>query len=1034
MLIDGGGSGRNVSTSSPRAAARTPPPPPPKRVTEAPVGPTSGSVRNAPGSSAPQNRERLAESAQNTQQKVSTAAIANNNIAQLEQLPFQQRRLLQGEIHTARGDANRASADARVAIREELDVAKEILSPAYYEDYASALDRDFAGDTNEALIVRDAIENRDVTTVGAKQPADPALAEIEAKQEELQHAEARYSETARSLENAPAHIRDLALPPLRENIETKRAELAQLIEADLTNAAQQLARYPNDDRLASRALQIGNISSNPKFDELVTTVQQQVADTRATDAAVESVENTYATEGAVAASEEIAAQTAWMTPSQAAMFVERVDGTIDRIALDIGKSTDQDDIDKTVANLSAAAEKAGAEGATQIAESLISGFSDGGVVTGRSRGVEYRDYKLDDALSAAIANGNGSALAVATAQELRDAGRIEAANKIDEAVVHGVDKLRENFNEIQTSYAQREIQLQQELADFGPGLTPEQRTAYTEAYWADDSIVPAGDQSDLPSNADIRSQFAASDDNLAAALTATTPTLERMALAGNENAGEVLLDSYESLARTPAYAEQSIEWMQKVEGNPALFEKLDGFVNDDLATRFSSGIKASGLESMASQLLVDISYAEEGERQGLIDDFLAKAKLLDSSGGYLDDIQEIGDLNKDWQELNRLRALPAGHPDRLELTNLETKLTANAQEMVDSWDDSNGFGKSLAIVGLVVGFTDTANSFAKGDIPEGVLAAIGTGKDAAEIGIGILGVIGKGGRVAGLDAANFGADAARVANIAGKAADFGARFLPLVGLGLDAVQAWDDIDQLRTNPNFGEAIALVGTTLSLVGDVAEVVPFVGTVLGGALGAVGSLIHGVGGFIDGLFEGSEEQDALNARQRSNLEAAGLDEATAAAFVDAPYEIALLDNFDLQPEQIQSLVAQLAEDKAADGYRLTAFRSLSGIAAAYGMTGDAAASLIKEAFTMSMDQAIEVWGNPPGLYGHTTTIESDSEAQLTKQQAAEWIQDMLPDVFARHFSGYQTFPELNEGYFSDFIELHSTSDPNINGKDR
>jgi hypothetical protein len=1039
LIADGGGAGRNVSSSPPRAAAPAPPPPPPKRVAEAPAGPSSGSPRNAP-SSAPQNRERLAEAAQNTQQKVTTAAIANNNVAQLEQLPFQQRRQLQGEIRTAQGDANRASADAHVAVHEELGVAKEILSPAYYDDYTSALGRDFADNSDEALIVREAIENRDVTTTEATQPTDPALAEIEAKQEELQRAETRYAETARSVETAPPHVKDLTLPPLLENIETKRAELAQLIEADLTTAAQQPMRYPNDDQLASRAQQIADISGNTKFDELVTTVQQQVTDTRATDAAVASVENTYATEGAVAASEEIAAQAAWMTPSQAAMLVERIDGTIDDIAVDLGKSNQdaQPEVNKAIAALSAAAEKGGAESVAQISESLVNGFSDediGAYPTSTHGNPDIPKFsRLHDALSTAIENGSGASLAVATAQELRDTGRVDAANKIDQAIVSGVDKLRENFNEIQTSYAQREIQLQKELADFGPGLTAEQRTAYTEAYWADDSIVPAGDQGDLASNADIRSQFAASDDQLAAALTATTPTLERMALAGDENAGEVLLDSYESLARTPAYAEQSIEWMQNVEGNSALFEKLDGFVDDDLSTRFSDGIKANGLESMASQLLVDLSYADEGERQGLIDDFLAKARLLDSSGGYLDDIEKIGEFNKDWQEFNRLRALPADHPDRVKLTNLESKLAANAEELVDGWESGDKFGKSLAVVGLVVGLTDTVNSFANGDIPEGVLAAIGTGKDAGEIGIGILGVVGKGGRVAGLDAANFGTDAARVAGIAGKAADFGARFLPLVGLGLDAVQAWDDIDQLRTNPNFGEAIALVGTTVSLVGDVAEIVPILGTVVGGVLGAAGSLIHGVGGFIDGLFEGSEERDALNARQRSNLEAAGLDEATAAAFVDAPYEIALLDNLDLQPEQIQLLVTQLAADGANDGYRMTAFRSLSGTAAAYGMTGDAAASLINEAFTMPLDQAIEVWGNPPGLYGHTTTIENDWEAQETKRQAAEWLQETLPDVFARHFSGYQTFPALNEGYFSDFIELNTSSDPNIAGKDR
>jgi hypothetical protein len=1026
MLIDGGGFGRRSPPASPPAP---PPPPPPKRVTEAPVSSSQGS-----GSTAEQQREPLAAAAQNTQQKVTIAAQANNNIAQLESLPPQTRHQLEPEIRSARADANRAKADARKAVHDELEVAKQLLSPAYYEDYSNAMDRDFSSNPDEAALVHEARVVPAAPATANPTPADASLAAIESKQAEVKQAETRYNETARSVENLPTHIRDLVMQPLYTTRETKRDELANLIEVDLSAAADLPPRYPYDDQLASRTRQIADIApGDANFSALVAGTQQQVADTRSTDAALVSIENTYNTEGAVAAAEELGAQTALMTPGQAAMLNERASGTIDKITADIGQSTNQDDVNRAVTGLGAAAENGGAGSAQKIAESLANGFADDGVTTysagGRAGGIPVKDYKLDEALSAAIAGGTGSTLAVAMADELRSAGRVDAANRIDQAVVDGIDQLRTNHEAIQTQYAQREIQLQKELADFGPGLSAEARTAYTEAYWADESVIPAGDDGELPSNAEVRRQFAASDDQLAAALTAATPKLESMALAGDENAGEVLLDSYESLARTPAFAEQSIEWMKGVEANPALFEKLDGFVKDDLSVRFRDGIKADGIKSMASQLLVDISYAEEADRQGLIDGFLATARQLDSSGAYLDDIEQIGKINEDFQEYNRIRALPEGDPERLKLTTLEGRLASRAEGLLEGWSDSNEFGKSLAVVGLVVGLTDTVNSFSNGEIPEGVAAAIGTGKDAAEIGIGILGVVGDGGRVVGMDAATFGTNAANVAGFAGKAADFGARYLPFVGLGLDAVQLSDDWQQLSTNPNFGEGIAAAGTVISMAGDVVEILPVAGTILGGAIGAVGSLIHGVGSFVDGLIEGSGERDALEARQRSNLVSAGLDEATAAAFVDKPYEVSLLENFEMDPEQVQSLIKQFSADEYD---RAVAFRCLSATAAAYGFKGDAAANLIGEAFNIPLEDAQNL--TPPMFYGHSNGIVEDRDVQIVKTETAAWLRENLPDVYQRYFSGNQIFPEPTTGYFDDYTQLHYTNDMNIAGIDR
>jgi hypothetical protein len=1015
LLIDGGGAGRRSSSASPPA----PPPPPPKRVAEAPVSSSQGSSSNVPDT-AEQQREPLAAAAQNTQQKVAAAAQANTNVTQLERLPSPIRNQLQVEIAAAKSDAGHAKTEARKAVHDELAVAKKLMSPAYYEDYSAAMDRDFSGNADEAAVVREAKVATASPTTAKPGATDASLAKIEAKQAEVQKAETRYNETARSVENLPTHIKDLVMQPLYATREAKRAELAELIEADLSAAAKQSPRHPYDDQLASRAAQINAIApGNAHFAAAVAEAQQRVADTRATDAAVASVENVYNTKGAVAAAEELSTQAAWMTPSQAAMLNDRASETIDRITADIGKSTNQDDINRAVKGLSAAAEKGGAKSAEQIAESLARGFSDGGVSVTRQgpRGATYQshDYKLDDALKAAVAGGSGTALAVATADELRSAGRVDAADRIDQAVVDGVDKLRKDYADVQKTYAQREIQLQRDLANFGPGLTAEQRADYVKAYWADETKIKAADSDDLPSNAEVKRQFEAGDDKLANALTAATPTLERLAREGDENAGEVLLDGYEALARSPEHAEKSIDWMQHVNGDAELFGKLDGFVNADLKTRFADGISADGISSMSSKLLVDLTNApDKATADRLFNEFIDKARTVGTSKGYLDNIKDLVNIRETTDKLKDFAKYPAGSPQRIAL---EKDIGTRAENLLKGWSEKSKLGKSLAVVGIVVGLADANQAFKDGKIPEGIIASIGVGKGAAEIGIGILGTLEKAGKVSG--------------SFAKGAAEFGAKMLPLIGLGLDVAQAYDDGKQLSKDPNAGEVIAGIGTLVSLAGDVAEFVPFAGTLVGGILGAVGSLLHGIGGFIDGLIEGGDARNALEARQKSYLDAAKIDKATAEAFVEKPYEISLLENFDMSPAQVQSLATQLNADYDKYGEREVAFRCLSATAAAYGLTGDAAANFIGEAFKMPLEQARNL--QAPMFYGHSNGIDNDKDAQIVKTETATWLRENLPDVYQRYFSGSQTYPEPNTGYFNDYTQLHSGRDKSIAGKD-
>ncbi len=857
---------------------------------------------------------------------------------------------------------------------------------------------------------------------------------------------------------------EVALPPAGSGgpgeaaLAAQRAELRDAIQADLERADEQGPSYPGDpltaeQRVEGRAAVIKALApGDASFTALVDGVKTQINENRAVDASSAEVQRVYEQDGAVAAARALDRLTA-ANPEVAGRIVAESSDTIDAITADLGRfdRSDEGAARDVITALGAAAELGGASSIEQVAASIANGAADsdfGAYALGPHGNPAIPTYAgLNGVLGQVIEAGGSTALAVATADALRAGGRTEAAAKVDQAVVNGVDGLRADFEDISAQYAQREIQLQKDLAAFGPALTADEQAAYIEAYWADESTIEAGDDGTLASNAEVRRRVAAGDDQLAAALEAATPTLERLALTGDENADEVMLDAYESLARTPAYAERATDWAQRVENNPALFEKLDGFVDDDLATRLQDGIRADALESMASQLLVNIAAADPSERQGLISTFIDKARLLDSSGAYLDDIEKITQINDDWQEFQRLSALPAGHPDRAKIATFEARLADNAEGLVDGWGDKNGFGKSLAVVGLVVGFADTVESYRSGDLPGAVLAAIGTGKDAAEIGIGMLGVIGKGGRVIGLDAANFGSDAASVARLGAKAADFGARFLPLVGFGLDAVQLTDDIDQLRTNPNFGEGIAAVGTVLALGGDALEVIPLAGTVLGGALGAIGSLIHGVGGFIDGLIEGSDVEDALHARQRSYLEAADLDKESARNLVENHQQVALLENFGMRPEFVRELVNRGASDPTdSEGLLMRlAFDS----AAAHGLTGAVAERFIGDVLA-SPNGADVSWadvGYSNALLGLIDLAQIVDGAgtyntlDQTRGAQIEWFRQNMPDIYDKYFAPIPGLPSSaqpgnyagpgNSGYFDDVLALVTGSDPDIAG---
>lgn len=274
-LIDGGHISRPASP--PKSSAPPPSPPPPKRVQDAPVR-SSGASPDAIERSQQAAKKPLVDAATNTQQKVTQAAHANQSLASFDHLPPAQRKQLRGEIETARAEANRANREAKQAIAEELDVARQTLSPAHYEDYVAALEREFEGNVDEQEVVRKALKT-DVTSVGEK-PGDTSLTAIRDKANELKEAESRYAQVVGHAANLPTRTRYLQIASAKADLDQKRAELQLLVQADLTKAAQEAPQSDYQAAINRRAEDISSLDpSNAALRAIAATAKGQVIQT-----------------------------------------------------------------------------------------------------------------------------------------------------------------------------------------------------------------------------------------------------------------------------------------------------------------------------------------------------------------------------------------------------------------------------------------------------------------------------------------------------------------------------------------------------------------------------------------------------------------------------------------------------------------------------------------------------------------------------------------------------------------------------------
>lgn len=548
-------------------------------------------------------------------------------------------------------------------------------------------------------------------------------------------------------------------------------------------------------------------------------------------------------------------------PAQRKAIYEASKPVIDAALKDF-EPLSREDSQQVIVSLGHAAELAGPEAIQDFATRTAAAIARDGV------------GDFDDGFQDLVFAGVSPEVALATATALDALGKPDAAKAIREAVFHGVEELTGVVKDSANQKAELEARLAQDMAQFGGSMSPAERQAYQDEFWK------------LPEHAEVLEKTAVYSSRLSEAVTEAGPAMEAAALAGSELAGEKLLDAHEQLARFPEHSEQAIKWVTDLGANSALFEKIDGFGNGSLEDRLSDGLMTSATVSLQTKLLAEFGDSEDGKKlllakmKELYGDFkLAKKlpKLAKDVAAFLDDTERFAN----------------GSPQHLD-------------GIVDGFAKKSKFGKAAAIFSIAAGLYGTGKELTDGHYAEALKKALGTGESGLTLVAGVLNAYGS------------------AAGASGDAAKFLGKFAPGLGLVLDAIQLGEDINELRNDPNAGEIVKAVGTLLQLGGDVAGYVPVLGTAVDGILTIGGSLIHAIGGFIDGLIEGDDKRDKLQAEQAELLaKATGITPEAAKELVKTPAAtFQRLSAMGFTPKQIRELAAnpKVKLDSDEFGYAL------------------------------------------------------------------------------------------------------------------
>ncbi len=555
-----------------------------------------------------------------------------------------------------------------------------------------------------------------------------------------------------------------------------------------------------------------------------------------------AVQAAYASGGAKAAAIALEIEVK-SHPNEATEILRAAQPTIAKIAQDIGRDKGNDDNVQTLVSLSAAASSAGAAGTELIATELAATIPNGDL------------ERIDDGLTQAIVAGGEPDLALKIA-ELMKATKPGGAEDVVDAVVEGIDKLREDYTHAADDYAALEARLAGDLASLGPSMTPDERQKYMDAFWA------------TPERAAAKEKVEDLADRLSLALESSGPALEAAALAGHEGAGEALIDAYEQLGRSPEHAAEAITWVGHVGSSPDLFKKLDDFGHDDLKTRFKEKLLTNAIPLAQQQILAaHVDDPASTAAQNALREFEA---LL----GPVANAEALGEVATEVKAaLEQTRAFVNGD-------------FSSAQQLADAFDDASPFTQALGVAAITQGV------FGQPEGSDG-LATLGR----------VIGGTGTGLKLASRLLNTF----AGAAKFSSNFGSFAAKIAPGLALIANVIQLKGDIDNLRDDPNAGEFIAAFG---SLIGAAGGAVSYFFPPAGVVLGLAGTALHAIGDLVSNLITGNEKRNELLDDQAHLLEAAtGLQFDAAREIARAqPRALARLAQLGVSPEQIRALALE------------------------------------------------------------------------------------------------------------------------------
>ncbi|WP_193346643.1 hypothetical protein [Corallococcus soli] len=622
-----------------------------------------------------------------------------------------------------------------------------------------------------------------------------------------------------------------------------------------------------------------------------------------------------------------------------------------------------------VTSLAAVADLAGDAGVARLAASLGQAFA--------AHGDSDNLNQFDDVLGDLAEQGRGARLGGALAQDLIQRGFVEAGNAVLDTTTDAVGKIREDLTTAQGELAVQEQRLAADLGAFGPGLTSEQRQAYTDAFWAD------------PSRAELRDRATGLANTLATTLEETGPALEALAAAGDSDSAKVLLESYTLLANTDAHAEAAVDFVGRVGTNAALAATIDEHTDGNLEERLQNEVLAQALPRAQAGIFARYeAMGPEGATRAAEELDALTAPLSDAKSAFKDIKREVDNFKLALGALSRFRDGASWDLSR-------------AQTIIGAWDQQNPFQRSLAVAAVGFGIYAGAQAFAEGDYPQALQGFLGAARGGVLVASGLVGLF------------------SRTADLAGDVARVGGRFLPAIGLALDSAQLTQDIANLRDNgTDAGEIVSLIGTGISLAGDVLEFVPGLGTVAGGVLGIVGGVVHALGGFISGLIHGNEEAQKLAEDRAKLLEQAGIPADTRELLTLDPEAAAQLGNMGLTREQfLEELRKREALFDDNDGFAVQVTDTAWRVAALYGLEGQDALDLVdalRGAPPEALDRIQQQLG-PDYHFDPSTGGASPEMVRNAQEQILGALQYAFgPDLAAEH--GLTVDPsDVNIGFF-------------------